>query len=102
MTSQKLRLFLWIGFGANAYSFVQDPWVQWCFIELSFGLYNFFALCQFAFCQVLSFVLLWLLSQKMHILVTWREALPNVFGFLIAPQDGSDSESCWYFKTQIC
>jgi hypothetical protein len=38
----------------------------------------------------------------MHILMTWREAFLNISGFLLAADDGYDSKSCWYFKTQVC
>jgi hypothetical protein len=37
-----------------------------------------------------------------HVFVTWREALLNVSHFLLATEDGYDSEGCRYFKTQIC
>jgi hypothetical protein len=60
---------------------------------------NLFAYFQFGFYRGLSFVRLWLLSQKMHILVTWCETLLNVYGFLMTAEDGYDSKSCWYFKT---
>jgi hypothetical protein len=37
----------------------------------------------------------------MYALVTRREALLNIFGFLLAAEDGYDSESCWYFEAQV-
>jgi hypothetical protein len=50
----------------------------------------------------LSFVLPLLLSQKIYILVTRREALLNISSFLLAVEDGYDSKNCWYFETQVC
>jgi hypothetical protein len=94
LSAQKLRLVLLIGFGTDAYSFVRDSWVQRYLLELAFGLYDLSA-----FYRRLSFVLL---SQKMNILVVWREALLNISGFLLAAEDGYDSKSYWYFKTQVC
>jgi hypothetical protein len=90
--TQKLRLVLLVGFGVDAYSFGRDSWVQRYLLELAFSLYDLSA-----FCQRLSFVLLWLHSQKMHILVASCDALLDVSGFLLATKDGYDSKSCWYF-----
>jgi hypothetical protein len=90
-------LVLLIGFGADAYSFVWDSWVQRYLLELTFGLYDLLA-----FCRRLIFVLLWLLLHKIHILVAWREALVNISGFLLAAEDGYDSKSYRYFKAQVC
>jgi hypothetical protein len=34
--------------------------------------------------------------------MAWREALLNVFGFLLAMKNGYDTEGHWYFETEIC
>jgi hypothetical protein len=51
-------------FGANAYGFVWDSWIQWYLFELTFGLYDFFE-----FCQRLGLVLVYLFSQEVYVLV---------------------------------
>jgi hypothetical protein len=51
--TQNLRLFLLVGFGADAYSFVWDFWVQWYLLEFAFSLYGLFA-----FYRRLGFILL--------------------------------------------
>jgi hypothetical protein len=91
--AQKLCLVLLISFGADAYNLVRDPLV----LEFTLCFYEFSA-----FCWRLSFVLLLLFLEKVHVLVTWCEALHNISIFLLAAEDGYDSKSCWYFKAQVC
>jgi hypothetical protein len=38
----------------------------------------------------------------MHALVIWCEGLLNISSFLLAAEDSYDSQSCWYFKAQVC
>jgi hypothetical protein len=90
-------LVLLIGFGAKAYNFVWDSWIQQYFLDLAFDLYDLSA-----FYQRLIFMLLQLLLQKMHILMAWCETLLNICGFLLTVEDGYDSKSCLYFEAQIC
>jgi hypothetical protein len=95
--AQKLHLVLPISFGANAYRLVWDSWIQWYFFELTFSFYELSA-----FCQRLSFVLLWPLLQEVHILTSWCEALLYISSFLLTVEHGYNSKSLWYFKTQVC
>jgi hypothetical protein len=38
-------------------------------------------------------MLLWLLSQEVHVLVSWCEALLYISGFLTTAEDGYNSKS---------
>jgi hypothetical protein len=86
-----------ISFGANVYSLVRDSRIQWYFFELSFSFYELSA-----FCQRLSFVLLWPLLQEVHVFTSWSEALLYISGFLLTAEHGYNSKNLWYFKTQVC
>jgi hypothetical protein len=46
----------------------------------------------FVSCQRFYPVLVRLLSQKVYVLVSWHEALLNIFGFLLAAKNGYDAE----------
>jgi hypothetical protein len=86
--AQKLHLVLPISFGADVYSLVRDSWIQRYFSELAISFYELSA-----FCRRLSFMLLWLLSQEVHVLVSWCEALLYISGFLMTAEDGYNSKS---------
>jgi hypothetical protein len=90
-------------FCANAYSFVWDSWVQWYFLELAFGFYDFLAFCQSLYSVLIGegSVLLWVFSQEMYIFVAWRETLLDVSGFLLTAEHGYNFEGCWYFEAEV-
>jgi hypothetical protein len=67
------------------------------FLELSFGLYDVSV-----FYQRFYPVLVWLLLQKVYIFVSWREALLDISGFLLAAENRYDAEGHWYFETDVC